>query len=81
MPTELPELTARTIIVMGVSGAGKSAVGSALAAHLGRPFIDADDLHPRRMSPRWLRGIRSTTTTAGRGSTPSEPPPSPRPAP
>lgn len=31
---------------MGVSGSGKSTVGAALAARLGVPFADADDLHP-----------------------------------
>ena len=31
---------------MGVSGAGKSAIGAALARELGWRFIDADDLHP-----------------------------------
>ncbi|RJN32248.1 gluconokinase [Nesterenkonia natronophila] len=30
---------------MGVSGCGKSTVGSLLAARLGREFADADDLH------------------------------------
>lgn len=44
--TSHPGEATPTIIVMGVSGAGKSAVGAALAAHLGRPFVDADDLHP-----------------------------------
>jgi gluconokinase len=34
------------VIVMGVSGAGKSTVGAALARELGWRFIDADDLHP-----------------------------------
>lgn len=34
------------IVVMGVSGCGKSTVGAALAARLGVPFLDADDLHP-----------------------------------
>lgn len=34
------------IVVMGVSGSGKSTVGEALAQHLGLPFADADDLHP-----------------------------------
>lgn len=33
------------VIVMGVSGVGKSTVGSALAERLGVPFVDADDLH------------------------------------
>lgn len=31
---------------MGVSGSGKSTVGTALAARLGVPFQDADELHP-----------------------------------
>ena len=34
------------IVVMGVSGSGKSTVGSLLAASLGVPFTDGDDLHP-----------------------------------
>lgn len=33
------------VVVMGVSGAGKTTIGAALASRLGRPFIDADDLH------------------------------------
>jgi gluconokinase len=34
------------IVVMGVSGAGKSTVGAALAQRLGVPFADADAFHP-----------------------------------
>lgn len=34
------------IVVMGVSGSGKSTVGAALAQRLRVPFEDADDLHP-----------------------------------
>lgn len=34
------------IVVMGVSGSGKSTVGSALAQRLRAPFVDADTLHP-----------------------------------
>lgn len=33
------------IVLMGVSGSGKTAVGRRLAAELGAPFVDADDLH------------------------------------
>lgn len=33
------------IVVMGVSGSGKSTVGVLLAAELAVPFLDADDLH------------------------------------
>lgn len=34
------------IVVMGVSGSGKSVVGAALAQRLRVPFGDADDFHP-----------------------------------
>jgi carbohydrate kinase (thermoresistant glucokinase family) len=34
------------VVVMGVSGSGKSVVGQALADDLGWPFFDADDFHP-----------------------------------
>ncbi len=34
------------IVVMGVSGSGKSVVGRALADRLAVPFCDGDDLHP-----------------------------------
>ena len=34
------------IIVMGVSGAGKTTVGRALADGIGATFLDADDFHP-----------------------------------
>lgn len=36
----------RPIVVMGVSGSGKSTIGAALASALGRPFVDGDALHP-----------------------------------
>ena len=34
------------VIVMGVSGSGKTTIGGALAASLGWPYLDADDYHP-----------------------------------
>lgn len=34
------------VVVMGVSGSGKSTVGAALAQRLAAPFLDADTLHP-----------------------------------
>ena len=34
------------VVVMGVSGCGKTTVGKALAERLGCPFFDGDDFHP-----------------------------------
>jgi gluconokinase len=34
------------LVVMGVSGCGKSSIGQALAAHLGVPYIEGDAMHP-----------------------------------
>lgn len=44
---ERRESTARPVIivVMGVSGSGKSTVGALLAARLGLPFAEGDDFH------------------------------------
>ena len=37
---------APALVVMGVSGSGKSTVGAAIAQRLRVPFADADDFHP-----------------------------------
>jgi gluconokinase len=34
------------VLMMGVSGSGKTTTGQALAAALGWPFFDGDDFHP-----------------------------------
>ncbi|WP_026065926.1 gluconokinase [Actinoalloteichus spitiensis] len=36
----------RPVLVIGVSGSGKSTVGALLAERLNRPFVDSDSLHP-----------------------------------
>jgi len=43
-------------VVMGVSGAGKTVVGEALARELGWRFIDADDYHPDANVARMAAG-------------------------
>lgn len=44
------------ILVMGVSGAGKSTVARGLAEHLGGVYVDADDLHPEENVAAMSRG-------------------------
>jgi len=44
------------IVVMGVAGAGKTTVGSALARALGWPFVDGDDVHPPANLEKMRRG-------------------------
>jgi gluconokinase len=45
------------IVVMGVSGSGKSTVGALLAARVRLPFIDGDDLHPPANKQKMAAGI------------------------
>ncbi|WCG82842.1 gluconokinase [Pectobacterium sp. A5351] len=40
-------MSGRSIILMGVSGSGKSSVGAELGRAIQAKFIDGDDLHPR----------------------------------
>ena len=44
------------VVVMGVSGTGKTTVGVALAKRLGVPFVDGDDLHPPANVAKMSRG-------------------------
>jgi ribose 5-phosphate isomerase A len=44
------------LLVMGVSGAGKTTIGALVAAVLGLPFQDADDLHPKANVEKMRRG-------------------------
>lgn len=45
------------MVVMGVSGCGKSSVGFELAKRLGARFIDGDDLHPAENKAKMAAGI------------------------
>lgn len=49
-------MTGNSIIVMGVSGCGKSTIGALIAQRLGAKFIDGDDLHPRANIEKMRRG-------------------------
>jgi carbohydrate kinase (thermoresistant glucokinase family) len=45
------------IVVMGVSGAGKTTVGTLLAAHLGRAFLEGDSFHPLANVAKMRSGV------------------------
>jgi carbohydrate kinase (thermoresistant glucokinase family) len=48
------------IILMGVSGAGKTTIGKKLAEKLGSPFYDADDFHTLANKEKMRKGIALT---------------------
>jgi gluconokinase len=45
------------VVLMGVSGSGKTTIGERLAQRLGWPYLDADDFHP----PANVEKMRSGT--------------------
>jgi gluconokinase len=45
------------VVVMGVSGCGKTSVGRALAERLGARFVDADDFHPPANVEKMRAGV------------------------
>ena len=55
MSVVLPAPPARVFLV-GFMGSGKTTVGRALAAALGWPFVDADELHPAANVAKMARG-------------------------
>jgi gluconokinase len=52
--------TGRCIVVMGVSGCGKSTVGRLLATALGLPYLEGDAFHPPGNVERMRAGIALT---------------------
>ena len=51
---------AKIVVLMGVSGSGKTTVGKLLAERLGWPFQDADDFHPEANRLKMHQGIPLT---------------------
>lgn len=52
-----PPVGVHHVVVMGVSGCGKSTVGALLAASLGAEFLDGDSLHPPSNVEKMAAGI------------------------
>lgn len=59
--TESVPAPAPHIVVMGVSGCGKTTVGARLAEHLQRPFGEADEFHSAANIAKMAAGIPLTT--------------------
>lgn len=51
--------TAR-LVIMGVSGSGKTTTGQAIARQLDLPFVDGDDLHPAENKAKMASGTPLT---------------------
>ncbi len=45
------------VVVMGVSGCGKTTIGTMLATCLGIPFLEGDDLHPASNIEKMTAGV------------------------
>ena len=48
------------VVIMGVAGCGKSALGAGVAAEMGIPYREGDDLHPAANVARMAAGIPLT---------------------
>nr|WP_246580506.1 gluconokinase [Deinococcus aestuarii] len=55
-----PAVKTNAVIVMGVSGSGKTTIGAALAGRLGWAFADADDYHPAANREKMASGVPLT---------------------
>jgi carbohydrate kinase (thermoresistant glucokinase family) len=75
-------VTATRIVLMGVAGSGKTTIGRIVAARLGAPFVDADDLHSAAAKAQmhaghplddaerapWLVRVRAAVAAVGDGA-------------
>ena len=50
------------VVVMGVAGCGKSAVGQRIAVQLNLPLIEGDDFHPASNIAKMQQGVALTDT-------------------
>jgi gluconokinase len=55
-PAETPPTRLRWVLVMGVAGCGKSALGQAVAHARGLPFIEGDAFHPQANLAKMRQG-------------------------
>ena len=55
-----PATVPAQVVVMGVSGSGKSTIGALLAHSMGIPFTDADGLHPQANIVKMAGGVPLT---------------------
>ena len=53
----MQDLTPLIVVLMGVSGAGKTTVGRLLAERLRAPFIEGDDYHPAANVAKMASGV------------------------
>ncbi|WP_263140445.1 gluconokinase [Pseudomonas sp. RIT-PI-AD] len=60
MTSPEPQRCVQTILVMGVSGSGKTTIGSRLARRLGCGFSDADEFHSAANKAKMAHGIPLT---------------------
>lgn len=58
--TFAPFIEPRLIVVIGVSGCGKTTLGSSLSAAITALFMDADDFHPAQNVEKMRTGIALT---------------------
>lgn len=56
----MPAAPTQLVVIMGVSGCGKSTVGGLLAEAIGADFLEGDDLHAPRNVERMAAGIPLT---------------------
>ncbi|MFT6972174.1 MAG: gluconokinase [Roseivirga sp.] len=54
--SDIRSIMKKVVLIMGVSGSGKSTVSKALSKRLSIPFLDADDFHPKENIMKMSRG-------------------------